>query len=250
MFIEQCSPNIYLKSTLRKTLTKLSCGSPGDKLTTMSTTHPTPAATHARKPRGQGHERRAEILAAAKAMFLAEGYEGFTTRKLAERVGLSQTGLYVYFKNREEIFEALSEATFELLIKPYRDVRPVTDARRRLRELIETYVSFGLSNPDEYRLTFMIGPGPAEPHPAQTETPGEEIGIARQTFRALRDNIAAIDAAGLLRSADVTLAAYAVWFAAHGLVSILIARPGYVKHPPPELIDSVASALADGLCKP
>ena len=31
-----------------------------------------------RKPRGQGHERRGEILAAAKAMFLAGGYEAFT----------------------------------------------------------------------------------------------------------------------------------------------------------------------------
>jgi AcrR family transcriptional regulator len=207
-------------------------------------------AARGRKRRGLGHERRAEILAAAKAMFLAEGYDGFSTRKLAERVGLSQTGLYVYFKSREEIFEALSEATFAELIRPYLEVRPVTDARRRLRELLDIYVAFGLRNPDEYRLTFMIGPGPTDAHAPEDETGETEIGIARQTFRALRDNIAAIAEAGLLRTTDVTLAAYAVWFAAHGLVSILIARPGYVKHDQRPLVDSLANALADGLCKP
>jgi AcrR family transcriptional regulator len=219
----------------------------------MPTTMTTSAGSDAvrgRKRRGLGHERRAEILAAAKAMFLAEGYEGFSTRKLAERVGLSQTGLYVYFKSREEIFEALSEATFAELIRPYLDIRPVTDARRRLRELLDIYVAFGLRTPDEYRLTFMIGPGPAEAHAAQGETEQTEIGIARQTFHALLDNIAAIAEAGLLRTTDVTLAAYSVWFAAHGLVSILIARPGYVRHEQRPLVDSLADALAEGLCKP
>ena len=39
-----------------------------------------PLPVRTRKPRGQGHERRGEILAAAKALFIAEGYEGFTTR--------------------------------------------------------------------------------------------------------------------------------------------------------------------------
>ncbi len=46
-----------------------------------------------RKPRGHGHERRSEILTAAKQLFISEGYETVTTRQLAERVGISQTGL-------------------------------------------------------------------------------------------------------------------------------------------------------------
>ena len=46
-----------------------------------------------RKARGHGHERRSEILSAAKQLFISEGYETVTTRQLAERVGLSQTGL-------------------------------------------------------------------------------------------------------------------------------------------------------------
>ena len=56
----------------------------------------TPAKTRrqgVRKPKGSGQERRGEILAAATELFAAEGYGRVTTRALAERVGISQTGL-------------------------------------------------------------------------------------------------------------------------------------------------------------
>jgi hypothetical protein len=38
------------------------------------------------------------FLAAAKDLFIREGYEKVTTLQLAERAGLSQTGLYVSFE--------------------------------------------------------------------------------------------------------------------------------------------------------
>src|SRR5262245_65030778 len=72
-------------------------------------------AARQRKSRGLGHERRDEILAAAKELFIAEGYETVTTRKLAESAALSQTSLYVYFKSKEEIMDALCRATFAQL---------------------------------------------------------------------------------------------------------------------------------------
>ncbi|PZQ45154.1 MAG: TetR/AcrR family transcriptional regulator, partial [Phenylobacterium zucineum] len=50
----------------------------------------------ARKPKGEGHARRAEILAAAERIFVEVGYEGATIRKIAEEVGLSSTALYMH----------------------------------------------------------------------------------------------------------------------------------------------------------
>jgi AcrR family transcriptional regulator len=47
----------------------------------------------ARKAKGDGHLRRAEILAAAERIFLAQGYEGATIRKIADEVGVSSTAL-------------------------------------------------------------------------------------------------------------------------------------------------------------
>lgn len=51
------------------------------------------------------HEKRKrEILEKAFAMFLEEGYEDITYQKIADRCGITRTTLYVYFKNKKDIF--------------------------------------------------------------------------------------------------------------------------------------------------
>ncbi|MGA2494515.1 MAG: helix-turn-helix domain-containing protein [Roseiarcus sp.] len=61
-----------------------------------------------RKRRGAGCERPAEILKAARALFLENGVEGVTTRQIAARVGISQTALYVYFCTKEQMLDSLA----------------------------------------------------------------------------------------------------------------------------------------------
>ncbi len=51
------------------------------------------------------HEkRRAEILEKALDVFTEEGYEDATFQKIADRCGITRTTLYLYFKNKREIF--------------------------------------------------------------------------------------------------------------------------------------------------
>jgi AcrR family transcriptional regulator len=51
------------------------------------------------------HEKRKrEILGKALDVFVAEGYEDTTFQKIAERCGITRTILYLYFKNKREIF--------------------------------------------------------------------------------------------------------------------------------------------------
>lgn len=203
-----------------------------------------------RKPRGQGHERRAEILAAAKELFLADGYEAFTTRKLAARVGLSQTGLYVYFRNKEELFDALCRQSFVALAEDFRKaVASAGDGMSRLRALGLAYIQFGLSHPDEYRLTFLEGPGllKMSDDAMNLDRPFEQQGIGNQVFLMIRAELQRLAAAGELRPLDTTLATHTVWFALHGLVSIFIARPEFLKMPPDALIDALLDSLEHGL---
>src|SRR5689334_4199179 len=103
-----------------------------------------------RKPRGQGASRRAEILAAAKRLFLEEGFERTTMRRIAAMVGVSSTALYVYFADKEAILHAIAEQTFEDLLacleaSPPAAASPVDRFRAGLR----AYVTFGRSRPDE-----------------------------------------------------------------------------------------------------
>src|SRR3712207_2879540 len=57
----------------------------------------------ARKAKGDGHLRRGEILEAAERIFVAEGYEGATIRRIAEEVGVSSTALYLHFPDKQAI---------------------------------------------------------------------------------------------------------------------------------------------------
>ncbi len=62
-----------------------------------------------RKPRGQGASRRGEILDAAKRLFLTEGFERATIRKIAASVGVSSAALYLYFPDKDAILRAIAE---------------------------------------------------------------------------------------------------------------------------------------------
>lgn len=197
-------------------------------------------------PRGQGHLRRPEILAAAKELFLADGYEAFTTRKLAARVGLSQTGLYVYFKSKEELLDTLCRQSFVALGDDFRRaIAGAGEGMSRLRALGLAYIEFGLTHPDEYRLTFLEGPGLNKMSPPDAS--GAPQGVGHNVFAIIRDELARLAEAGELRPLDLTVATHTVWFGLHGLVSIFIARPGYLRAERETLIEDLLDSLENGL---
>ena len=51
------------------------------------------------------HEkRRKKILEKSLDVFVMEGFENATLQKIADRCGITRTTLYIYFKNKKEIF--------------------------------------------------------------------------------------------------------------------------------------------------
>lgn len=49
-------------------------------------------------------KRKREILETALNLFMEKGYEDVTFQKIADRCGITRTTLYIYFKNKKEIF--------------------------------------------------------------------------------------------------------------------------------------------------
>ena len=67
----------------------------------------------------QEREREAvsrAILDAARDLFVAEGYPHVSIRKIAERIEYSPAAIYGYFPSKDDIFFALAEEGFRLLI--------------------------------------------------------------------------------------------------------------------------------------
>lgn len=61
-------------------------------------------------------ERRAQILAASRKVFLARGLVGARTRQIAEEAGVKEAILYSHFASKEEIFAAAVFDPLEELI--------------------------------------------------------------------------------------------------------------------------------------
>ncbi|KPF82308.1 TetR family transcriptional regulator [Brevundimonas sp. AAP58] len=173
-----------------------------------------------RKPKGEGHARRAEILAAAERIFVEVGYEGATIRKIADEVGLSSTALYMHFSEKSEILHEICRGAFQTLKEANAAVITADAAPEvRLRRLIEAYVDFGFANPNAYRLIYLTRPAEAR---EGAETVAQ--GLGAELYRSFEAVVAAVDAEGRLNG-DVRAVAQALWAGAHGIVSLMITKP-------------------------
>jgi AcrR family transcriptional regulator len=205
-----------------------------------------PTGRSQRKPRGQGQSRRAEILDAAKRLFLTDGYENATIRKIAAAVGVSSAALYLYFPDKDAILHAIAESTFEALLARLEEAqqRDGSDLDR-LRAGLNSYIAFGLTHPDEYRLTFLAkmmaycGPG----RPAKEGS----LPAADRSFAILYDGIAGLMLAKVFRQGDPLLAAEAVWASLHGATALLLDQAEHVKSLPEALADAVIDIVIRGL---
>lgn len=175
----------------------------------------------ARKAKGYGHLRRAEILRAAESIFVAEGYEGATIRKIADEVGVSSTCLYMHFRDKDEILLEICTAALEELLALNSEIAALPlDAVERARLMLRAYVEFALRNPNAYRLVF-CAPSPAGSHgrPQIAKDLGSRSG---ERFLAVVREIAA---EGRLKAGDPRTVHQALWAACHGLVALLITKP-------------------------
>jgi AcrR family transcriptional regulator len=185
-----------------------------------------------RKRRGEGYTRREEILAAAKALFIDEGYGATTIRKIAERVGVSAPALYLYFKDKDEIMLALCDQTFGHLIELFQNIECVDcSPRDRLRRMGEAYIRFGLEHVGEYRLFFMETQAP-EPvrhtgHRSDISDPEQPGTKGAMAFAMLERQFVELEKGGAkLPHSSVTCAELA-WMACHGLVAAFINEPDF-----------------------
>src|SRR5215813_2289388 len=66
-------------------------------------------ATLAPPPSADDGAKRRQIIEGARAVFLAQGFDAASMNDIARKAGVSKGTLYVYFRNKEELFEAITE---------------------------------------------------------------------------------------------------------------------------------------------
>src|SRR5215813_136121 len=99
-------------------------------------------------------ETRDKILDAARELFVAEGYEGVSMRKVAEKIEYSPTAIYLHFADKEELFHELCHDDFARLAQVFQDASLPADPIERIRQIGRTYIEFGIQFPNHYKLMF------------------------------------------------------------------------------------------------
>jgi AcrR family transcriptional regulator len=204
-----------------------------------------------RKPKGSGHERRAEILDAAQRILLRDGIERVTVRAIAAEIGTSSTALYVYFPTRDAILLSLCDRTMgELLIQF--DALDATHANDldKLKGFMAAYVLFGQTHPDAYRMVFSIksqGIGAATHLEA---SPNEAAGnVGPQLFGRLLALVERLVAAGTFAARDPVAIAETIWMLGHGMIMLTVSMPQFPWKEPARAIEAATENLLAGLLK-
>lgn len=111
--------------------------------------------TKERQQRERDRIRQA-ILAAARDLFLAEGYRNVSMRKVAERIEYSPAAIYSYFPSKDDIFFELAEEGFRLLAEAgLASVTAIPDPLERLRRGLWAFYEFSKTYPDYFELMFV-----------------------------------------------------------------------------------------------
>ncbi len=184
---------------------------------------------------------RREILDSAREIFINDGYDGFSMRKLAERIDYSPTTIYLYFKNKDDLLFAICEEFFANFLAELNHIRSVSrDPIETLRRALLYLIEFGLKNPNQYKVIFFTK--------SIYGTMGELIekeSMARNTYFVFKEIIRDCIRAGRLREPDEDVIAGALAIVSHGLVTMILNCPDFSNG----RSDVIARSLVDALLR-
>jgi AcrR family transcriptional regulator len=118
----------------------------------------TPSATtdlNSRNQRLPRRERRAQLLAAAREVFVVQGYHAAAMDDIAERAGVSKPVLYQHFPGKLDLYLALLDAGTDALVAAVSEALDSTqDNKERVEATMAAYLAF-VDDPDgAFRLVF------------------------------------------------------------------------------------------------
>ncbi len=168
-------------------------------------------------------ETRDRMLDAARELFVTEGYEGVSMRRVAEKIEYSPTAIYVYFADKEELFRELCHQDYARLAAVFQSSLMSSDPIERLRQIGAIYVDFGTRYPNHYKFMFMTVHPPCEPDDEDREIMGNP---ERDAYAFLRWAVQqAIDADCFREEIrDAELVSQTLWASVHGVISLNIAK--------------------------
>ena len=192
-----------------------------------------------RRAREKENLRRA-ILDAARDLFVNEDFGSVSIRKIAEKIEYSPTAIYLYFKDKNEIFLQLMKEASEMLadrLEEHRHPDPLTT----LHESVQAYVQFAVSEPNYYKIMFLV-----EDKGMVDFCTHHLDEICGRSFGFLLETVERLIADGIYRGPESALMlSHVIWSWMHGAAMLVLS--GRLKWLPAEehagFINQIANSL-------
>jgi AcrR family transcriptional regulator len=153
-------------------------------------------------------EKLALILRTAAAVFAEKGFDRASIRDISRATGVSLSGLYYYFRSKEELLYLIQDHCFETVISNLeRLLAGEDDPERKLRILVENHLRFFANNMREMKVL--------------SHEAGSLTGEYLQKVNALKRRYVEIcsDVLGQLRRADESMDRRAATFCLFGMMN-------------------------------
>jgi len=159
-------------------------------------------------------EIRKLILDASMKLFVEEGFNNVSIRRIADLIEYSPTTVYLYFKDKDEIIFNLHDIGFQKFVALNQNLTGIENPLLRLHQMGENYLNFGMENPEYYDLMF-IQRAPMKKL-KEMECDWENGDAAMGQLKAV---VTECMDKGYIAKSDVELVSISVWSMVHGLVA-------------------------------
>ena len=191
-------------------------------------------------------EFRREILDAARGLFINEGYEKFSMRSLADKIGYSPTTIYLYFKGKDDLLFAICEEVAEQFLANLNRIRTLQiDPLEALRQALIYNIEFGLNNPNEYKVFFFTNPNVY----GTSKEFMEKESMGRNSYLVFREIVQACIKTGQLREIEAEVLTQVLSVATHGLIVMTNYHKNFLWADRKVLADTLVDGLLRGYQK-
>lgn len=138
-------------------------------------------------------------------------------RRIAKKVGVSATSIYLHFKNKDELLLTLIDQSIDKLIHTLeKAITAGTDPIQKLEMAGRGYLNFAISHPQEYEIIFLVRPEEMPKYPQQ------KFQNIRRGYELMAGIIEEGVEKDFIEEENPLLAAYTIWSQLHGAVSVIL----------------------------
>lgn len=187
---------------------------------------------------------RTKILEATNRLMVNEGFESVSIRRIAEQIEYSPATIYLYFKDKAELIDAICEELFGQMVEVLGDPGgEETDPLKKLRAGMRGYVEFGMSHPNHYLAVF--GAPQRTPQTPRSDRTDEAHRLGMEAFEILKKIIRGCISEGAIPDCDVETTSHAAWMCLHGITILMITTYGGTCPVNPDMTSAERDHLID-----